>query len=47
MKKLSFSTITLNTLRQVVPLRQIVDDSRFEEWFGYQPPLDADEKGLL
>jgi hypothetical protein len=47
MKKLSFSNITLNTLRQVVPLKQIVDDSRFDTWFGYQPPLDKDEKDLL
>jgi hypothetical protein len=47
MKKLSFSTITLNALRQVVPLKQIVDDSRFDTWFGYQPALNQSEKDLL
>jgi hypothetical protein len=47
MKKLSFSTITLNALRQAVPLKQIVDDSRFDTWFGYQPELDGTEKDLL
>ena len=43
MKKLSFSNISLNQLRQVVPLRQIVDDTRFDTWFSYQPPLDKEE----
>lgn len=47
MKKLSFSTITLNALRQVIPLKQIVDDTRFDTWFGYQPTLNESEKGLL
>ena len=47
MKKLSFSNVSLNTLRQVVPLKQIVDDNRFDAWFGYQPPLDAEETALL
>ena len=47
MKKLSFSNISLNTLRKAVPLRQIVDDTRFDIWFGYHPPLDADEDALL
>lgn len=47
MKKLSFSTITLNALRQVIPLKQIVDDTRFDTWFGYQPTLNESEKDLL
>ena len=47
MKKLSFSNISLNQLRQVVPLRQIVDDTRFDTWFSYQPPLDKEEDALL
>lgn len=47
MKKLSFSNITLNALRQVVPLKQIVDDSRFDTWFAYQPTLQNDERQLL
>ncbi len=47
MKKLSFSSITLNALRQVVPIRQKVDDTRFEEWFNNDFDLQDDEKELL
>lgn len=47
MTKLSFSNITLNALKQVIPLRQLIDDTRFDEWFAYLPVLEPDEEGLL
>ena len=47
MKKLSFSTITLNNLKQVVPIQQIVDDQRFEAWFENDCVVTEDVSVLL
>ncbi len=47
MKTISFSTVKFADLARLVDLRQIIDDSVFAEWFGYEYPLNEDEKQLL
>lgn len=47
MKKLSFSHIQFADLEQLVNIRQIVDDTVFDEWFAYPYPISENEEQLL
>jgi hypothetical protein len=46
-KKISFSRVTFEDLLDLIDIREVMDYSVFEEWFGFDYSLNQDEKAFL
>lgn len=47
MEKISFRNINISQLRNLAPIREIADKSKFDTWFGFQYTISEEEAAFL
>ena len=47
MEKISISNITYRDLKKIVDIKQLLDDSQFDDWFGYVYDFSEEDNHFL